>query len=1106
MNERQYLAALESANTDQLCELLRRPSIEEERILALYFGDERLARLRRLALATRRRGPKRGNVVVLHGIMGGGLTVYPKAQSEQEIWLNIPRIIIGAVGWLRITPQFKSENDVRPAGILKKWYSEMLLGLAADQWNVQPFSYDWRLDLVEVSDALRANIDRWFGASAPVNLVAHSMGGLVSRTFILQHPDRWNKGGRLVMLGTPNHGSFSIPQIITGALDTVRKLAVVDIRHTRAELLAILNTMPGSMQMLPSPYVMPTMEKMYDASTWAAYGVARKLLDVARASHTRLLKIVDGARMFYIAGCNKVTKVDVADWNRLDDPRGYTDSMAGDGTVPHQLGFLYQDGRRIPTYFVEAEHGALPNDEDVVGATQQLLATGKCSLPEQPPKVRRVVDPATAAEGKQTRELNEEAELHELSRRVQSQARGAGREAPPTVSADEVRAEELVLRSFLAAERAAPPSVEVPPTKPEQPKRIEPPPSIKVQLVHGGIENCAKLASDADAISVGHYVGVAPQNAELALDRAISTTIGEEFVEKSDYIITALQRRGVIVGELGQNFLLPDPGNPKRVIVIAGMGRPGTFREGELAVLARELIWMLGRLGRKHLYTVLIGGGAGNLELSNAVRGWMRGIRRALYEARAAKERRIKKITIVENDAANFLLLNRALQAAVAEFAKDPEPMRIEYSGLHASKLKSAKAKAKADAQRGAVKELEEELDSTAPRCDHDVEPIRLTIRLTRDTFEFAALTADAAMPQRETRLNPQLIDEANNQLPGASDYRTQDAKGHLLGRLLLPRDLRENVIKPPTPLVLALDRSTARIHWEMLALAPQTSLDKFSRENFLGTTCGLTRQLRTTFAPLPEPPLLSGRALRVLVVADPAEDAPLPGAQEEGEAVVRIFESYAQSGNDVEIVSLLGPRQATRVAVLEQLINNRFDILHYAGHCFYDDNDPSHCGWIFTGNQLITADELDRIDRIPRFVFSNACESGVTPEQREKRSALLAPSFAEAFFARGVGNFICTAWPVDDAAALAFAQRLYQGILGLRGQPEPIHQAMAAAREEIAGIGPGGLQTWGAYQHYGDPNFRIVRPTAETTGGVRRKRTASSQKITTRTVKKRRR
>src|SRR5206468_10549105 len=105
----------------------------------------------------------------------------------------------------------------------------------------------------------------------------------------------------------------------------------------------------------------------------------------------------------------------------------------------------------------------------------------------------------------------------------------------------------------------------------------------------------------------------------------------------------------------------------------------------------------------------------------------------------------------------------------------------------------------------------------------------------------------------------------------------------------------------------------------------------------FLGTCCGLTRQLRTTFAPLPEPALASGRPLRVLVVGDPAEDAPLPGAQEEGEAVAGIFEKLnSGSSQGVEVVALIGPRKATRVAVLEQLINHRFDILHYAGHCFY--------------------------------------------------------------------------------------------------------------------------------------------------------------------------
>jgi pimeloyl-ACP methyl ester carboxylesterase len=187
INERAFLAQLESANADELAQILRRPTADEERLLEIYFGAERLRRLRSLALGVTRRALAKGNVVVLHGIMGGELTVFPTSQNSQFIWLNFPRIVIGAVGWLRMTTKFESQFDVRATGILKKWYSEQLLGLAADGWNVRAFWYDWRRDLAQLADALRQQIDLWFGRDAPVNLVAHSMGGLVSRTYILRH-------------------------------------------------------------------------------------------------------------------------------------------------------------------------------------------------------------------------------------------------------------------------------------------------------------------------------------------------------------------------------------------------------------------------------------------------------------------------------------------------------------------------------------------------------------------------------------------------------------------------------------------------------------------------------------------------------------------------------------------------------------------------------------------------------------------------------------------------------------------------------------------------------------------------------------------------------
>jgi hypothetical protein len=59
------------------------------------------------------------------------------------------------------------------------------------------------------------------------------------------------RGGRLVMLGTPNRGSFAIPLTLTGGEKLVKVLARADFSHSLDELLSILGTFPGLYDMLP---------------------------------------------------------------------------------------------------------------------------------------------------------------------------------------------------------------------------------------------------------------------------------------------------------------------------------------------------------------------------------------------------------------------------------------------------------------------------------------------------------------------------------------------------------------------------------------------------------------------------------------------------------------------------------------------------------------------------------------------------------------------------------------------------------------------------------------------------------------------------------------
>ena len=482
---------------------------------------------------------------------------------------------------------------------------------------------------------------------------------------------------------------------------------------------------------------------------------------------------------------------------------------------------------------------------------------------------------------------------------------------------------------------------------------------IEIGLAEAGIEEVvlpAKATLPIDALAVGHYVGVKPQYAEHALDVAVSNRLlgratGAEPPLESDLLITQLTERGIIRGELAQPFFLEDPRVPGRVIALAGMGVAGHFGVPELTVLAQELCWSLGRLGKRHLATVLIGSGNGNLSIAHAIHAWLRGIRRAISGSRADERRHLLKVTFVEKEVRNIEALNAALLAE-CQLVREVE---LVYTPLSEDELTELRKRCLAKEREEFQRKWEEAPRKAAPPRKEEVVPVRITVGLERRAYQFAAITQSAAIPQRSITIDPKLIAEANEEAAGAETQAFRWNRGRLLERLLMPLEFRD-LIYTDAPIVLMLDASTARIHWELLARGESDLLasreypaaqsgdsTSFDERLFLGTSYGLTRQLRTTFAPPPEPPPPPRRTMRVLVVADPADDAPLAGAQAEGEAVATLFGKFnelyeARTGNAVQVKALIGAYEATRTEVLDQLFNHGpYDVLHFAGHCVYD-------------------------------------------------------------------------------------------------------------------------------------------------------------------------
>ena len=125
-NERAFISQVERANPEELANLLIRPSLQEERALRAHLGDERYQRMHSMALKRKvTRGTeatRKGNVVVIHGIMGAELSVSSGGPGDLT-WVNAIRILRGWLDRLRLSDDGRSDANpkftVTATGIMK---------------------------------------------------------------------------------------------------------------------------------------------------------------------------------------------------------------------------------------------------------------------------------------------------------------------------------------------------------------------------------------------------------------------------------------------------------------------------------------------------------------------------------------------------------------------------------------------------------------------------------------------------------------------------------------------------------------------------------------------------------------------------------------------------------------------------------------------------------------------------------------------------------------------------------------------------------------------------------------------------------------------------
>jgi pimeloyl-ACP methyl ester carboxylesterase len=190
------------------------------------------------------------NLLFVPGVMGSLLTSRGLGGTW---WLDLRNL--RQIDALRLTPDGTGDAQeaarIEASAVDISYFAFLSAAALQDGIRHDTFAYDWRKSPRLAAPSLAAAVARAFeeNGGEPVHLVAHSMGGLIVRTALMQHPETWEKVGRIVFLGTPHYGSPAIAGYLKNHLWGFELLALLGALLTRRTF----RSLRGVLSLLPAP-------------------------------------------------------------------------------------------------------------------------------------------------------------------------------------------------------------------------------------------------------------------------------------------------------------------------------------------------------------------------------------------------------------------------------------------------------------------------------------------------------------------------------------------------------------------------------------------------------------------------------------------------------------------------------------------------------------------------------------------------------------------------------------------------------------------------------------------------------------------------------------
>jgi tetratricopeptide (TPR) repeat protein/pimeloyl-ACP methyl ester carboxylesterase len=540
-------------------------------------------------------------------------------------------------------------------------------------------------------------------------------------------------------------------------------------------------------------------------------------------------------------------------------------------------------------------------------------------------------------------------------------------------------------------------------------------------------------------IIAGHFLNDGVLYAERAIDNYLNGSL------------TAKHRLGLYPGEIGANAIF---GKTKESdfegAIIVGLGEPDQLtsfqlsRSVEQGVLNYLLSIRSTTVPKKGIgvSSLIVATGYGGLSVEGSIKAIIEGVNRANEKVKMLSDegyRTVQNIEIIE------LYADRALNCMYVLnkiASKENSTYNIIIGNKRIKNLMGIQKRTPLDNaedwwNRITIKYKEANEQTGEP-----------------SSMIFGSSTGDSREEENELYSSTPLIDLFISEVSSSNQWSACTAK--TLFELLIPNNLKDK-LKRKGNISWILDNKTASYPWELLQ-------DNTTNAKPLCINAGMIRQLSTKDYRINIKRVAEKGAL---IIADPILNgfiSQLPGAMEEGMMVKDTLENVGYP-----TTSLIG---TDAESIVKNFFCNDYTIIHLAGHGVFNPKSPKKSGMVIGKDIFLTVFEIQQMPVVPELVFVNCCHLGYSNAEDERfyrDRYKLAANIGTQLISIGVKAVIAAGWAVNDAAALDFAQVFYSSMFS----GDNFGDAVKNARNYIYEKHPDN-NTWGAYQCYGDPFFKL--------------------------------